>query len=318
MVALGILCGLITVVLFSSLQIMKKLLRRMERVNTLIQIQAVAIAVFAVALLLIVQYSINFDGPAASSVITEDMPWHFHERYYIVGFLLLAISLVAFMGSYYEFQFLFTINTLICSIGIIALIILAITNEVTSSMIRGNLDSKCSFAIPQFSQDMLMEFGCSAKYKTTAEKIQDLTCPKEQIARVWESNINLRIEDQKDTYGCVNQECCVEVKAMIQGRFSMLTVSCIVLALFIFYFIVNQQYMVKVIQRYQARILNHNGDTISLFIIFVCILLYVGFRFYGNFQQIGPPEQKFEYIVPKGSNVYSYYGIQNPKQKKEP
>lgn len=125
------------------------------------------------------QISINFDGPNSSSAITDEMPWHYHERFFIVGFVLLGISLIAFMGSFYEFHYLFTINTLVSSIAIVSLVVLGVTNEVTSSMIRDNLDNKCDFVIPQFSQDMLMEFGCSAKYLTTASSITDLTCPKE-------------------------------------------------------------------------------------------------------------------------------------------
>jgi hypothetical protein len=105
---------------------------------------------------------------------------------------------------------------------------------------------------------------------------------------------------------------------MIQGRFSLCTVTCIVLAIYLFYFIVNQQYMVKIISRYQARILNHNGDTVSLFLIMGCLLAYIGFRFYAKFDHIGPPESSFDKIVPKGSNLYTYYDIPNPKAKKEP
>ena len=108
----------------------------MERINTLIQIQSTVLAVLSIGLLLIVQYSINFDGPSASSIITDQMPWHFHERYFVLGFLLLTISLVAFLGSFYEIKLLFTVNTMICSIAIIALVIMGITNELTSSMIR--------------------------------------------------------------------------------------------------------------------------------------------------------------------------------------
>ena len=43
-----------------------------------------------------------------------------------------------------------------------------------------------------------MEFGCSAKYKTTADKVSDLTCAKEQISRIWENSVNLRVEDQRE------------------------------------------------------------------------------------------------------------------------
>jgi hypothetical protein len=36
LIALGMFCGLVTFVLYVSLQLIKKLMRRMERVNTLV------------------------------------------------------------------------------------------------------------------------------------------------------------------------------------------------------------------------------------------------------------------------------------------
>jgi len=42
------------------------------------------------------------------------------------------------------------------------------------------------------------------KYLSYAEKSEELTCPKLEISRIWEDNLNLLVEDQKDVYGCVN------------------------------------------------------------------------------------------------------------------
>lgn len=80
------------------------------------------------------------------------MPWLFHERYFLISFGVIIISLVAFVGSYYEINVLLNINTFLSLIAIICLILLAVSNEVTSNMILDILEdkdnSKCLFVIP--------------------------------------------------------------------------------------------------------------------------------------------------------------------------
>ena len=95
---------------------------------------------------------INFDSKNASIVITEKMPWLFHERYFLISSGIIMISLFAFVGSYYEINVLLNINTFLSLVAIICLILLAVSNEVTSNMIidvlEENDNSKCVFVIP--------------------------------------------------------------------------------------------------------------------------------------------------------------------------
>lgn len=69
LVALGFLCALITLILFVSIQLNKKLLRRVDRVNTVIQVQSFTLALIGLAMFILVETAINFDGTNASSVI---------------------------------------------------------------------------------------------------------------------------------------------------------------------------------------------------------------------------------------------------------
>lgn len=78
---IGVLCGGITLVLWINLQLMKKLSRRMERINTFIQIQATSLAVMAVALMLVESLMINFIHGNSSQVILESIPWQYHKWY---------------------------------------------------------------------------------------------------------------------------------------------------------------------------------------------------------------------------------------------
>jgi hypothetical protein len=48
------------------------------------------------------------------------------------------------------------------------------------------------------------------------------------------------------------------------------------------------------------------------------ILIFAIIKFYIKFDYLGPPSIDFEPIVPKGSSIYSYYDIPNPKIRHEP
>ena len=188
LVALGMFCGLITFILYVNMQLMKKLLRRMERINTLIEQQCTVLAVFSCVLVYNMQHFINFDSMNASEVLTENIPYHYHNRFFIAGFFLLFISIFSYFAAFYEVNLMFSVNTLLSSIAIIVMIVLSITNEVTSSMIAEKIDDKCLFILPEFSQDFLMERGCESKYTSFEVNLQDMSCPKEEVTRIWEDN----------------------------------------------------------------------------------------------------------------------------------
>ena len=80
------------------------------------------------------------------------MPWLFHERYFLMSTGVIIISLIACVGSYYEVNVLLNINTFLSLVAIICLILLAVSNEVTSNMIidvlEENDNQKCLFVIP--------------------------------------------------------------------------------------------------------------------------------------------------------------------------
>lgn len=155
------------------------------------------------------------------------------------------------------------------------------------------------------------------KYTSYEVNLQDMNCPKEEVTRIWEDNQNLLVQDQKIVYGCLNQDCCSQVKSIVGGRFNIVTVTCLVITVFLVLFIVNMQYMFKVISRYNIRFLNHNGDHFNLGLLLVAALVFLYMRFLMPFSQMGPPVVDFTPIVPKKSEIYSYYDIKDPKIKHE-
>jgi len=62
-----------------------------------------------------------------------------------------------------------------------------------------------------------MSSGCSGKYNAYFDKIEDMggSCPKANIARVWEDNKDILVPDQKESFGCLNLECCAQVDQIV-------------------------------------------------------------------------------------------------------
>jgi hypothetical protein len=327
LVALGFFCALITLILFVSIQLNKKLLRRMERVNSVIQVQSFTLALIGLAMFIMVEMAINFDGVNASSVIINQMPWRFHEKFMALSMFLAVTASFGFLASYYEVHFLISIDSVLSLAGIVAALLLVVATGITSnnvqSLVSGagaaSAGSKCAFVLPQFSQEHLMLHGCPNKYTSFSGSPETMQCKKVEIARMWEDNRHILVQDQKDVFGCLNLACCQQVNQIIQGRCDMVMVLGVFLVLYLLVFIMNLQYMGNTVARYQARLLNHTGDWVSLVgILVVCVVFLLVKAFY-QFPQLGsgPPVVLFEKIRPSGDEVFAYYSIQDPKSKRD-
>ena len=242
-----------------------------------------------------VNSQINFANTNASSVILDSMPWEYHKRYFIVAGLIMFLTFFSFIAAYREQSIMLSISTMITFMIIVMLIGLAVSNEVTSKMIMDKLefDDKnnynCYFVIAQFSQEALMQNGCQTKYNSYSSDVTAMTCPKSQVSRIWENNVNLLVQDQRDLYGCLNGSCCEQAKTIIASRFNLITVGCIVTAIFLSYYIINHQYMNKIASRYQARFLNHSGDCFYLFLLVILASVFVCIKYGMKFDKVGVP-----------------------------
>ena len=126
LVGIGLFCGIITMVLYVSMQLMKKIMRRIERVNSLVQIQSTTLAFFAIALFVIFNLAINFDNCNASPAVQDNMPAKYKEKYFLVCVVLLVLSVSSFIASYFEVQIMFTINNIASSFVIGLLVLLTL------------------------------------------------------------------------------------------------------------------------------------------------------------------------------------------------
>lgn len=122
------------------------------------------LAVLGVTLYFCSQELINFNNDNASRILIDDISWRLHDRYYMAGALLFVIAIFSFIASFYEVTILFQISNAASGIAIFGMLMFVVSNQLTASMISEQLDSKCNLVMPQFSNDMLMRYGCPTKY----------------------------------------------------------------------------------------------------------------------------------------------------------
>jgi hypothetical protein len=76
--------------------------------------------------------------------------------------------------------------------------------------------------------------------------------------------------------------------------------------------------MIRVTSRYNTAFLNHNGDSVNLLTTLFFIAMFIYFRFGYTYAKNGAPLVEYAPILAKGNSFYAYYGLANPKAKKEP
>jgi hypothetical protein len=135
--------------------------------------------------------------------------------------------------------------------------------------------------MPYFHQNFYENFGCVNKYIQSATETSLLSCPKEDIAAIWERNANLAINSRlPEQYGCLNKRCCMAMISFVKGKFNFLAAYCIVALIFITVAIMNAHYMYKKIRKMNTYILIHRNDNTLLgfmltFTVFLGVFSYL-------------------------------------------
>ena len=101
-----------------------------------------------------------------------------------------------------------------------------------------------------------------------------MTCDKDQIVSIWETNVNIAVTEQTDFYGCLNEKCCEAMISFVKGKFNFLAAFSIVAFFFIMVTIITSQYMYRKIRKYHTQILSHKRDK---YLFLIMISFTVGF-----------------------------------------
>lgn len=87
--------------------------------------------------------------------------------------------------------------------------------------------------MPFFHKNFYESFGCANKYTQNTTDSTYLTCEKEAQVSIWESNVNIPVNEQTDAYGCLNERCCEAMISFVKGKFNFLAAFSIVSFFFI-------------------------------------------------------------------------------------
>ena len=108
---------------------------------------------------IVVETVVSFDGINASSVIVNQIPWRFHEKFMALSLFLALTASFGFLASYYEVHFLISVDSILSLVGVVASLLLVVATGITSNNIQSlvspasgagtaSTDSKCAFVLP--------------------------------------------------------------------------------------------------------------------------------------------------------------------------
>lgn len=95
-------------------------------------------------------------------------------------------------------------------------------------------------------------------------------------------------------------ECCQHADTIISGRFAMVQVANIVMVVYLMLFVLNLQYMAKVVKKYNIRFLNHKGDVKYLVLLLLSVAVLVcSYMYFPSYAlESGPVSLDFPRVVP--------------------
>lgn len=76
--SIGAFCALVSYIIYINLILSQKILQRVLRINSALQIHAFSLAVVALLLYVVTEVQISFDGLNSSNFIQREMPTKFH------------------------------------------------------------------------------------------------------------------------------------------------------------------------------------------------------------------------------------------------
>jgi hypothetical protein len=121
--------------------------------------------------------------------IYDLMPSHFPYTLKGSAFALIMVCLLLAIAASWESRPMLKVFSVLASLLMIRLTALVLEINYSSLVLSEDMTSKCSEGLlPILDQSWVSNFECGSKYTQHAVKINELTCPKEEMFMIWESN----------------------------------------------------------------------------------------------------------------------------------
>ena len=160
------------------------------------------------------------------------------------GALSLVVGFYGFYVFFMENKRGIIIFQLSCVVQFILLLVFTVSLGSIKDKFYNYKKASCNNLFKFISEDYLLKNkfnGCTSKYLSTYDNLENMECPKERIMINWErtenihanSNKNENINNNDDisiininkkplSYGCINQSCCLQIYFDIKNKFDLL------------------------------------------------------------------------------------------------
>ena len=159
------------------------------------------------------------------------------------GCIAVILGFFGFYVFFMENRKKIIIFEIICFAQIILLLVFSAGLFAIQDKFYNYKKATCNSLFKYISEDYILKNkikGCSSKYLFNSETIENIECPKDRIMINWEvtessnentneennnniNNINLNKEN-KISFGCINQSCCLQVYFIIKNKFDFLLI----------------------------------------------------------------------------------------------
>ena len=199
------------------------------------------------------------------------------------GCIAIILGFFGFYVFFMENRKKIIIFEAICLAQIILLLIISSGLYTIEDKFYNYQKATCNSLFKYISQDYILKNkinGCSSKYLFNSDTIDNIECPKDRIMINWEeteneennkniNNINSNKEN-KISFGCINQSCCLQIYFMIKNKFDfLLMLSIHQVTYFVFIFIFGIYIYVKIRSNLEEEFI----EKLSIIIMFVLTFL---------------------------------------------
>lgn len=224
----GYLCALFCLYLACGLFLVFNMLDVYRSFQAVVQFVCIIFFAIGMCLLYVAQYAYRFIDIIDSE---KNMGDWVPNALFIVSIVTILISVIGFIAHYAENKSYLSIFGGISVIFTIAILVFSIFAFNYSGNVKNAFVSKCNNLIDLVEEKFLIDYmGCANKYSQKNNNIDKLTCGKNEILYIWETNYKKEVEQHsEDQWGCINEECCAITYNTITKSTNILCVIALVL-----------------------------------------------------------------------------------------
>ncbi len=224
----GYLCGFFTAYLAFGMFLVFNLLDVYRSFQAIVQFICIIFFAIGMCLLYVAQYAYRFIDIIDSE---KNMGDWVPNALFLVSIITILVSVIGFIAHYAENKSYLQIFGGISVIFTLAILVFSICAFYYSGNVKNAFMSKCNNLIDLVEEKFLVDnMGCTNKYSQKKFNIDELTCAKNEILFVWETNYNKEVDKQSaDQWGCINKECCAITYNTIVKSTNILCVIALVL-----------------------------------------------------------------------------------------